>query len=508
MRLGLSAKTWAASAALVATVGCMEEPLVVDYAAEQKEPPPAYELPDRLPEVIIDEDGYATLSGQVKNWLTNAYVDGVEVTAVGIVPEPVPGTAPPGQGGYALEQVQVAGVFWAKAYKTGYVSTYEYVKMPQGDYPNKTLYILGEQDLQALATAYGKTPNPACGTVVAEVKNLANQGQANLKYVALTGVDYEGPYFLNEGGLPDPTKTATTASGRVVFFNVCSPGVTAVNPNTTARLTVEDQNYTVTTPVYLNIYANAATRGVVQVAAGNDPLPQTPEPLPPDELIDFTTHVYPIIVKEGCAACHAVGGAAAVTGLYMTGTPYEVYNALKNDPIRGPVRVNLEYPAQSYVLTKPLYEEPPNHPNAAFPSTDYPDYLTILHWIQQGAPYGDEPQQPVNPGNNDFPPNVDFATQVYPLFAQRTCTSCHNAALLSGGMNLTGTPYEVYQRLMEPGENRVVPGDYAASYLYTKPNAGYLQVVHEGGKPVAGADDPFARYVGGWIYQGAPAPNP
>lgn len=505
MRLRLSARTWTLSTVLLAVGGCVVEPLVVDYDAERQPPPPALELPDRLPEVIVDEDGYATLSGQVKNWLTNAYVDGVQVSAAGLVPDPVPGTPPPGQGGYALDQVQVAGVFWAKTYKGGYVSTYEYVKMPQGDYPNKTLYILGDADLQTLAQAYGKTPNPACGTVVAEVKNLANQGQANLKYVELTGVDYEGPYFLNAGGQPDSTAPTTSASGRVVFFNVCSPGVTSVSPNTTARLTVEDQNYTVTAPQYLNIYAGSVTRGVVQVAPAGDAPPPPPPPPPPDELIDFTTHVYPILVKEGCAACHAAGGAAAGTGLYMTGTPREIYDALKNDPVRGAVRVNLEYPQQSYLLTKPLYEEPPNHPNAAFPSTDHPDYVTILNWILQGAPYGDEPP-PEPPVNNDFPPNVDFATQVYPLFAQRTCTGCHNAATLSGGMNLTGTPYEVYQQLMAPGENRVVPGDYAGSYLFTKPNSAYLQVVHDGGKPVAGPQDPFARYVGGWIYQGAPAP--
>ena len=87
---------------------------------------------------------------------------------------------------------------------------------------------------------YGKTPNPACGTIVAEVKNLANQGQAGLEYVTLSGVDYEGPYFLNAAGQPDGATTETSTSGRVVFFNVCSPGVLTVNPNTIAQLDIDE----------------------------------------------------------------------------------------------------------------------------------------------------------------------------------------------------------------------------------------------------------------------------
>ncbi len=483
---------------------CAPEPLVVDYATQRKAPPPAAELPDRLPEVIIDEDGYAVLSGQVKNWLSLEYVDGAEVSTVGLVPAGTAATSAGGQGAFSIDDVQVAGVFWIKAYKQGYLSTYEYVRMPQGDYPNKTAYILAEADLQALAAAYGKTPNPACGTIVAEVKNAANQGQAGLEYVTLSGVDYEGPYFLNAAGQPDGTTTETTASGRVVFFNVCSPGTTSVALNTIAQLSVDEEGYVVSAPQYLSVYAGGVTRGVVQVV--NDGTPPPPPPPPPDVIIDFTTHIYPIIVQEGCAACHAAGGAAEATGLYYTGTPQEIYDALK-DPAY-PNRVNLEYPQQSLLLVKPLYEEPPNHPNAAFPSVDHPDYVTVLNWILQGAPYGDEPPPPPPPPEPEYPPNVDFATDVYPLFAERTCTGCHNATTLAAGMNLTGTPYEVYQQLTNPAYQRVVVGDPEASYLYKKPNAYYLEVVHEGGKPIPNREDPFARYVGGWIYQGALAPPP
>lgn len=494
---GTARVAWPLCAAfIVGSAGCYEEPLEVDYAAQGKTPPAAAELPDRLPEVVVDEDGYATLSGQVKNWLSLQYVDGVEVSSVGLTP-PASGASAGAQGEYSVPEVQVAGVFWLKAYKAGYQATYEYVRMPQGDYPNKTAYIISDADLTALATAYGKTPLETCGTILAEVKNLANQGAAGIAGVTLSGVDYEGPYFLNAQGQPEGGTTETTASGRVVFFNVCSPGVTSVAPNTIAQLSVDEPGYVVASPQYLNVYADGVTRGAVQVDDTGAPPP--PPPPPPDEIIDFTTHIQPIIVREACAACHAVGGAAAGTGLYLNGTPSENYALLKE----GTARVNLAYPQQSLLLQKPLYEDPPNHPNASFPSVDHPDYVTVLNWIQQGAPYGDEVPPPPPPVV-DLPQNVDFFTNVQSRFAQRTCTGCHNATTYAAGMDLTGTPQDVYARLYNV-EQRVVPNNYEGSYLYTKPNATYLDVVHSGGKPVANGDDDFARYVAGWIYEGAPA---
>ena len=45
----------------------------------------------------------------------------------------------------------------------------------------------------------------------------------------------------------------------------------------------------------------------------------------------------------------------------------------------------LATPATSMLLTKPLYEDPPNHPNATFLDVSDPDYIVILQWIEQGA---------------------------------------------------------------------------------------------------------------------------
>ena len=43
-------------------------------------------------------------------------------------------------------------------------------------------------------------------------------------------------------------------------------------------------------------------------------------------------------------------------------------------------------PADSLLLTKPLYDDPPNHPNATFLDMNDPDYIVFLQWITQGAP--------------------------------------------------------------------------------------------------------------------------
>jgi mono/diheme cytochrome c family protein len=603
-------------AALFLSVGaCYLDPLAHDYAINPDEPPPLLALPERPPEVVVSPDGYATLSGEVKGWFSLEAVNGVTLSTVGTDPV-ITGAADGPQGSYGLE-VPVAGIFWIKAAKPGYPSTYEYVRMPQGDYPNKTAYIISDEQLAAMAAAYGKTVNPACGTVLAEVKNPQNQGQKDITALTLLGVSYEGPYFLGPQNQAAADRTYSSASGRALFFNVCDTGGQVASPGAIAQLTVDQPGYPVQAPAFLNIYAGGATRGVVVV----EPNGVVVEP-PPDDIIDFKDEIYPIFVQQACAACHAPGGAAAGSGLYFDGPAENVYAALRE----GNQRVNLQYPADSLVLSKPLYEEPPNHPNASFPSVNYPDYQTIYRWINQGAPWGVQPPPPpvqpvtfagdiytrfqvynaqahpygrgcanchdavtysgglnltggpdvvyqrladkglydVNypdqskilrypycgpnncvaegishgslvfantndpdyqliyqwiaqgaqhdgvpppPPPPDLPQNVDFFDNVQTRFAQRGCTGCHGAVGPSGNLDLTGTPRAVYDRLYNVGQ-RVLPGNYEGSYLYTKPNAAFPNVNHGGGKPIPGDEDNFSRYLAGWIYENAPFVDP
>jgi mono/diheme cytochrome c family protein len=597
--------SFGALAALVAAGGCYLDPPVVDYG-NVPTPPEAVPLPDRVPEVVVDDDGYAVLSGQVKNWVSLEYVDGATLTTYGLA-NTVEGTAG-ADASFSLD-VDVAGVFWVKAYKEGYEYTYDYVRMPNGDY-QKTLYILSSADFDGMASAFGVTPVPDCGTVVAEIRNTANQGLANVANVALAGADYQGPYFLDANGQPDPNATYTSSSGRVVFFNVSDPGGAVASPGLVAQLSVVQEGFVQQQNVYLNIYPDAVTRGSLQVEPNGAP-PPPPDPV----VIEFADEIYPIIVGEACAACHAPDGPAAGSGLYLDGPAENVYAALK----ASPTAVNIQYPDQSYMLTKPLYEEPPNHPNASFPSVDHPDYKAILYWIEQGAPWGAQPPpDPVvqadfvadvypvfqapdvqnNPYGRDCagchdsadpdggldlygdgqagtvyqtlanygyydinypdqskilkypycgptncqaegithpvqvfaatddpgyqiilawvttgavyvgeppPPepvleqNVDFFQNVMPRFARRGCTGCHDAQGAAGGLNLTGTPQQVYDAIYNVGQI-VVPGDNEGSYLYTKPNAYFDQVNHGGPKQIPNEEDDYARYIGGWIY--------
>ena len=48
--------------------------------------------------------------------------------------------------------------------------------------------------------------------------------------------------------------------------------------------------------------------------------------------------------------------------------------------------VDLVTPANSLLLAKPLYETPPNHPNATFANDQDPSYQSWMAWIAAGAP--------------------------------------------------------------------------------------------------------------------------
>lgn len=473
----------AATVLLLTSLGCVE-PFEHDYSADEVTPPPLHELPDREPEIIVSADGYATLGGVVKDWLTLAAEDGVELNTVGMSP-PATATSTGAEGAYSMD-VLVAGVFWMKASGEGYVATYEYVRMPQGDYPDKSLYVVSEAKLDEVSAVYGQTRSASCSTVLVEVKAANGQGLKDITGVRLQGVSYEGPYFLGPQNQADAARTATSESGRVVFFNVCEEGSESVTAGANAQLTVEQPGVPAPLPMYLNLYPGGATRGVVTL----DPN-AVPEPVLPSEGLDFAEHIYPIFAREACASCHSPGGQAEATGMNFDGTPTEVYALLRE----GSARINLEDPSASLVLSKPLYEEPANHPNASFPSVEHADYKAIHKWIEEGATHDDG-----EPPDTGLPTNVSFVDDVFPRFAALSCNICHSNTVAEGDLVLTGTPEAVYANLMV---NSVVPGSYETSLLYTSPNTDFPEEEHGGFKPVTGAEHDYARYVAGWIAEGA-----
>lgn len=100
----------------------------------------------------------------------------------------------------------------------------------------------------------------------------------------------------------------------------------------------------------------------------------------------FGVHIYPKLQKAaagglGCANCHTAGAVAAGVIQYDLGATATL-DAMK----LRPGLINLLAPAESLLLTKPLYEPAPyNHPNATFIDINDLDYKLILLWITQGA---------------------------------------------------------------------------------------------------------------------------
>lgn len=96
------------------------------------------------------------------------------------------------------------------------------------------------------------------------------------------------------------------------------------------------------------------------------------------------------------------------------------------------------------------------------------------------------------------PPAVSFSNDVYPIFAARGCSaSCHSAASAFGGLNLSGTPAQVYPRIVP---SRVNIGNPPASLIYAKPTGG---VSHMPGIVIP-VGSPDAQKILDWIIDGAP----
>ncbi len=183
-----------------------------------------------------------------------------------------------------------------------------------------------------------------------------------------------GPYFLDDQRVPDPDLSASSASGYFVLYNV---------PSGLIRVTSKDEAYGMSmadSPVA----ATAVTLADVQV--GQDV--QAPPDLP--QVVSFSQHVAPALLRRGCDACHDGGGIGKdLGGLHLNGADEKMYKELVEEVSQrhGVTRVIAEPAAESLLLTMPSREDPPDvHPNITFASADDPDYQLILAWIEQGAP--------------------------------------------------------------------------------------------------------------------------
>jgi hypothetical protein len=185
-----------------------------------------------------------------------------------------------------------------------------------------------------------------------------------------------GPYFIGAGNVMDPAITASTLAfgkARVGFLNV-PPGSYKIN---LTYLDGQGVEQTITVPVVT--VADGAT--LQRIAGGIDGGGGGGGG--GGGALTFATDVYPDLQRASqgglsCAVCHTSGGQ-------MAALQYDAPAADVLAAINARNLINLGNPAQSGLLTNPLYETPPDHPNATFASIDNPYYVKWMTWIEQGA---------------------------------------------------------------------------------------------------------------------------
>lgn len=271
----------------------------------------------------------------------------------------------------------------------------------------------------------------------------------------------------------------------------------------------------------------------------------------PNDLIDFETAIMPVFNRNGCVACHYQDGPGAIAPantpdkyfLLLNGSPDEVYDAIVG-PYGLGARLDFDAPAQSKIITMPLLEDPPNHPNASFESVQVADAALLINWIAQGAPR-------YSLGNNPVLEEPYTLTEVIEHVAFIGCTNCHAADRNAnfeaqgvgepyGNLPLDGCiPFYEYpaeyaptnstlSRAEQPPEEnqrciyyhltqqaaadpagygyRVNPGAPDQSLLLRYPYCGFAGCEDLPGHPVQlffSTDDPAYTYLRSWIGNGA-----
>ena len=310
--------------------------------------------------------GSLTVTGDVVDFQGGAPVSaGVSVTASGITPPPMIAT----QGSsFTITQIPENALFQILSSATDYRPTFsEVIEVTTMDVTGVKARIVKSSYIDTIATAFGVTPSAAKGIVL--VKLVDAQGNPR-SGIAATSLDLPGatggPHFLDANGNAAVGAQMSTASGLVVWFDV-TPGITEATQSATANLTVS----MATSPVA----ANTVTLANATVVDGAPPAMPTN--------VSFANMVVPIFTARGCVACHSGnGGGKDLGGLQLDGGVNKVYMECVTE---DPTRVVTATPETSLLLTKPLYESPPNHQTAIFQNKLDPDYVKIYVWIKEGA---------------------------------------------------------------------------------------------------------------------------
>jgi hypothetical protein len=328
------------------------------------------------------------LSGTVMDYFGATAVQDAELATDGLDPPLM--TTSNTEGAYELD-VAIGSALFVVASKTAYRPTRN-AALTVADMPvEQDVYVMTEQDVKNQYTAVGALPATGTAILIAEIRKndgtpLEGIPPTNVQLLDATDQPVAGvlgPYFFNDAGAVDAallTATAYNGKSRVAILDV-PPG------NYTLSVTYTGGNGDVTNKTSVTTLADGATlaiNGGTMGGGGNgngggDGAPVT-DP-------SFATHIYPKLQRAalgglGCANCHTAGGPAAI--LKYDEAPGTVLANIT----AAPGVINATTPADSLLLVRPLYEQPPllqDHPNATFLDINDPDYKLFLLWITNRA---------------------------------------------------------------------------------------------------------------------------
>ena len=289
------------------------------------------------------------------------------VSTSGLVPPP---TITSAGATFTIQDVPESSAFQILASAPAHRPTFsEAVIVETDDLRDVRAASVSDTFVASLAAGFGITPSAARGILLARVVSDAGAPKAGVaKANFVLDGSVTGPFFLGDNRQPLPTATATSASGWVVWFEVI-PGV--------AKLGVPAATTTTLDMAVSPVTAGTVTLARIRATDGAPVLPQN---------VSFANQIMPIfrLGGRGCAACHSSGGIGKdLGGLTLDDSANLVYKELTQE---DPLRVQLQAPEKSELLTYPSREDPPDrHPNITFTSPLDPDYLKLLVWIREGA---------------------------------------------------------------------------------------------------------------------------
>lgn len=333
---------------------------------------------DAPPEVV----GHQVSGKAMDYFVANTPLENATITADGL---DVPMTATSiADGGYTLENVPTGSTVFLSVTRENYRPTRN-LPTAVADMPvTQDVYVMSNADVLRQYATDGKVPTPGTAFLAAEMLDALGAPLVGIPLANVVLVDaldqpvpgIVGPFFFGALGDVDPLLLTSETHGgksRVAILDV-PPG------NFSLKVTYPDGlGGTLTAVAAINTTADGATLALTGGMGGpGEPLPETPS---------FATDIFPKLQKAAlgglaCANCHTAGGPGAV--LIMDAPATETLANLN----ARPGVINLAAPAESLLLTKPLYELPPalqNHPNATFADTNDPNYQLFLLWITGGA---------------------------------------------------------------------------------------------------------------------------